>query len=60
MYMYECGNCGMPEERVFQDSWTKKSLCLKCLGEVWDRVTNSPFTEGDNLEKLLAESEWSQ
>lgn len=57
MIMHECDNCGVPEERVFQDSWTGKEFCLQCLGEVWDRVTNSPFTEGDNLEELMAESE---
>ena len=55
MFMHDCDACGCPEERVFEDSWSGKRLCLACLGSVWDRVTNSPATEGDNLEELLDE-----
>lgn len=53
MVLRECDHCGMPEERLFTDTWTGKSLCLMCLGAVWDRVTNSPSSEGDNLNELL-------
>ena len=51
--MHDCDKCGSPEERVFEDSWTGKSLCLTCLGEIWGLITNSPATEGDNLDELL-------
>jgi hypothetical protein len=57
MIMHNCDNCGCPEERVFRDSWTGKSLCLTCLGSVWDRITNSPASEGDNLDQLLTDEE---
>lgn len=58
MFIEECDCCGIPEERVFKDSWTGKNLCLQCLGQVWDRVTNSPYTEGDNLEALLEDADY--
>lgn len=57
MIMHNCDNCGASEERVFVDSWTGKWLCLMCLGSIWSRITNSPATEGDNLEALLKEDE---
>lgn len=57
MFMHKCDNCGSPEERLFEDTWTGKSLCLLCLGSIWDRITNSPATEGDNLKALLKELE---
>jgi hypothetical protein len=42
-----------PWWRVFRDSWTGKELCLQCLAPIIEWVTNSPATEGDNLERLL-------
>lgn len=51
----ECENCGLSEERTFEDSWTGKSLCLECLIPIASLLTNSPQTEGDNLEELLAD-----
>ena len=57
MIMHNCDNCGASEERVFVDSWTGKSLCLMCLGTIWDRITNSPATEGDNLDEFLEGNE---
>lgn len=53
MMMRECDCCGVPEERVFRDSYTGMSLCLACVISVAPRVTNSPFTDGDNLRKEL-------
>lgn len=53
MMMYDCDNCGSCEERVFKDTYTGMSVCLHCLSEVASYVTNSPFTEGDNLQEEL-------
>jgi len=53
--MHHCDLCGMPEERVFQDTYTGISLCLHCLGPICDRITNSPASEGDNLRAILDE-----
>jgi len=48
-----CEKCYGSEERVFRDSYTGKELCLQCLAPIIEWVTNSPATEGDNLERLL-------
>jgi len=53
LFLRECDNCAMREERVFRDSWTGKELCLSCLGPIVDRITSSPASEGDNLLGLL-------
>lgn len=50
MIMYDCDNCGGCEERVFKDTYTCMNICLHCLSDVVRYVTNSPFTEGDNLQ----------
>lgn len=55
LFYEECDACGCQEERVFTDSWTGKELCAACLGTIINDVTNSPCTEGDNLEKLLVD-----
>lgn len=55
LFYEECNVCGCLEERVFTDSWTGQELCAACLGTIIDDVTNSPCTEGDNLEKLLVD-----
>lgn len=55
LFVRTCDACAMTEERVFTDSWTGKELCLDCLLKVAPHLTNSPGTEGDNLEKLLRE-----
>lgn len=49
----ECSHCQVTEERVFTDSWTGKELCLACIIAVAPYVTNSPASEGDNLETEL-------
>lgn len=51
----ECAHCGLTEERLFEDSWTGKEFCIRCLLEFVERLTNSPQSEGDNLEELLKE-----
>lgn len=51
----ECDICCGTEERVFEDSWTGKMICIECLSPVLDQVTNSPASEGDNLLQLLGE-----
>lgn len=48
-----CDNCGASEERVFEDSWSGKELCLTCLIPIAPYLTNSPASEGDNLEQVL-------
>ena len=51
----ECDNCEHLEERIFTDSWTGMNLCLTCIDQAqlpW-LLTNSPVSEGDNLEQLL-------
>lgn len=48
-----CENCCGCEERTFRDSYTGKELCLQCLSPIIDSITNSPASEGDNLEQLL-------
>ncbi|AIS73748.1 hypothetical protein SEA_PANAMAXUS_73 [Mycobacterium phage Panamaxus] len=53
MFLKECDNCDNAEERVFVDSWTGLELCNTCLAVVINDVTFSPYTEGDNLKKLL-------
>lgn len=53
MVMYDCDHCGGCEERVFKDTYTGMSLCLMCLSPVVGYVTDSPFTEGDNLQEEL-------
>lgn len=50
----DCDWCQSTEERLFTDSWTGLELCLSCLSIV-DYITNSPASEGDNLEALLNE-----
>ncbi len=53
LFTYRCAHCGRSEERVFTDTHTRMSLCLECIGAVWQYVTNSPDSEGDNLVKQL-------
>ena len=53
MMMYDCDNCGGWEERVFKDTYTGMHICLHCLSDVALYVTNSPFTERDNLQAEL-------
>jgi hypothetical protein len=55
--MIKCNSCRKPEERLFTDTWTGTSLCLACLGPIWYRITNSPSSEGDNLDQLLTGEE---
>jgi hypothetical protein len=55
LFMDDCNACGALEERVFTDSWTGRELCAECLGTIINEVTNSPCSEGDNLDKLLVE-----
>jgi hypothetical protein len=52
----ECECCGAVEERTFTDSWSGKILCIACIQAVANGLTNSPASEGDNLDGLLAES----
>ena len=49
----ECGNCGNFEGRTFRDSCTGMDLCLMCLAPIANQITNSPASEGDNLQTLL-------
>lgn len=53
MIFHDCECCGRSEERVFIDTWTAKKLCLNCLGRIALHLTNSPHTEGDNLDDVL-------
>ena len=53
MIMRDCDCCGVPEERLLKDSFTGMCLCLACVISVAPRVTNSPYTDGDNLRKEL-------
>lgn len=53
IFLKECDNCLAIEERTFMDTWSGKELCLSCLGEIVNDLTNSPASEGDNLNKLL-------
>lgn len=55
LMMSNCDNCGAVEERVFRDSWTGVELCCCCVHDVIGDVTMSPASDGDNLEKLLAD-----
>ena len=48
-----CEHCYGTEERTFRDSYTGKELCLQCLSPIIDNLTNSPASEGDNLDELL-------
>ena len=57
LFDHECDHCGAIEERVFEDSHTRKELCLECLIRVAPRITNSPRYEGDNLNAVLAEDQ---
>lgn len=50
---HECSNCGHVEERIFTDSWSGKELCLECILSIGNDLTNSPASEGDNIEELL-------
>lgn len=52
-----CDVCGQIEERLWVDTWTGLQACMGCLGPVIDRITNSPASEGDNIEKLLPKEE---
>lgn len=53
----DCDNCGAAEERCWTDSWTGKVLCQSCLWPIIGRLTNSPASEGDNLNATLQEEE---
>ena len=53
LFYKDCDHCGSSEERIFTDSWTGKELCLSCLDVVARYVTNSPGSEGDNLQDEL-------
>lgn len=55
LFYSECEACMAFEERVFTDSWTGKELCLDCLGQILDDITNSPCSEGDNLIQLMVD-----
>ena len=55
LFYEECDHCSGIEERVFVDSWTGRNLCCACLWPIIGDVTFSPCSEGDNLDKLLAE-----
>lgn len=57
MLSRECDHCGSLEERVFTDSWTGLELCCTCLHQVIGDVTMSPASEGDNLKKVLAQTD---
>ena len=50
--MHKCDLCGGEEERMLQDTWTGKNICLDCVGQIWDKLTNSPASERDNLQRL--------
>lgn len=50
---HECSHCGSTEERIFTDSWSGAELCLECLTGIAQDLTNSPASEGDNIEELL-------
>lgn len=52
-----CEYCGCEVERTFQDSWTGKEFCLGCLAPLIGDITESPQSEGDNLDSLLNEDE---
>lgn len=59
----ECTVCASIEERIFTDSWSGKDLCLACLGTIWQDLTNSPASEGDNLNELIKahlDDEWEE
>ena len=56
VFLRECDNCGMSEERLFTDTWTGKELCIDCLARIIGRLALSPATDGDNLVRLLNES----
>lgn len=51
----ECDNCGQPEERLFEDTWTGKELCIMCLAPIINSLTMSPNSDGDNIDELLKE-----
>lgn len=50
-----CNVCDQPEERVFEDSYTGTEICLDCLSQMLNDITNSPVTDGDNLPELIRE-----
>lgn len=59
VFLSECKACGAYEERVFEDSWTGVELCLDCLCQIAEQITNSPASEGDNLARLMTDVlEW--
>lgn len=53
LFIKTCDHCDASEERIFTDSWTGTDLCLSCLDVVARYVTNSPCSEGDNLQDEL-------
>lgn len=56
--LYECAHCARLEERVWTDSFTGTDLCIQCLIDLpLSLLTNSPATEGDNLDPLLTDEE---
>lgn len=50
VFIHDCDWCEASEERLFTDNWTGMELCLSCLHRVAYYVTNSPGSEGDNLD----------
>jgi hypothetical protein len=53
----ECSHCNNYEERTFRDSWTGMDLCVPCLAAVIEEISLSPGMDGDNLKKLLKETD---
>lgn len=53
MFSRDCDYCGVPEERLFEDSYTGMNLCVSCLLPILPDLSLSPDTEGDNLKELL-------
>lgn len=55
LFNYRCDHCGALEERAVTDTYTRRVLCLTCIGAAWYYTTNSPDSEGDNLSQVLDE-----
>lgn len=53
MFLHDCEVCGATEERIFTDSFSGKEFCIECLSKVLTKLTNSPGSEGDNLDAEL-------
>lgn len=57
MLLRDCNSCGLPEERLFTDTYSGRSVCITCLEQIISRINMSPESDGDNLDELLKEKD---